>query len=252
MCLSLTVWNILGERPVWSMSGGEMLSTLDQVDAVIAHLEVYRLQVIAGMDEQGYAQELGAHDMVQLLAFRYRLDRPQAYRDVRLARALPKYATVSTALADGMTTPDEQPDTDVRADDGGTDADDAADVHAAGRLLRQAQAEAIVSALERFPTRVPVEHLAAAEEQLVRLARRLTPNELRKAGKELRDLLDSDGPEPEEHNAYTREELTLSPADNGVKFNGYLASENAELLRSLIHQGAGKVVQGGGRFATRR
>ncbi len=100
---------LLGERPVWSMSGGEMLSALDQVDVVAAQLEAYRLQLVAGVEDIGYAQELGARDTVELLAFRYRMDRPQAYRDVRLARALPRYGAVSTALADGITPPDSEP-----------------------------------------------------------------------------------------------------------------------------------------------
>lgn len=77
---------LLDERPIWSMSGSEMLSTLDQLDALLARLQTQRLQLIAGLETVGYAEEIGAHDTVQLLAFRYRLDRPEARRDVRLAR----------------------------------------------------------------------------------------------------------------------------------------------------------------------
>ncbi|HEY9335526.1 MAG TPA: DUF222 domain-containing protein, partial [Kribbella sp.] len=66
----------------------------------------------------------------------------------------------------------------------------------------------------------------------------LSPGELRTAAKEIADLLDSDGPEPEELKAYERESLTLSAADNGVKFKGFLANENAELLRAVVHAGA--------------
>ena len=105
-------------------------------------------------------------------------------------------------------------------------------------VLRPAQAEAIVSALERVPDTVPVEDLDVAERELVGLARHLSPAELRKAGQRVRDVLDTDGPEPDEHRAYARESLTLMTADRGVKFRGYLANENAELLRSLIHAGA--------------
>ncbi|WUJ75059.1 DUF222 domain-containing protein [Kribbella soli] len=210
----------LGERPVWSMSGGDMLSTLDQLDAALAQLETYRLQVIAGLDGIGHAQEIGAHDTSQLLEFRYRLDRSRARRDVRLARSLEKYDAVSAAL----------PATGERAESIGEQADDV--------LLRPAQAEAIVSALEEVPTTVPVEDLVVAERELVGLARHLSPIELRRAGRRIRDVLDTDGPEPEESKAYDREALTLTNADRGVKFRGYLANENAELLRALIHAGA--------------
>ncbi|MEV4263666.1 DUF222 domain-containing protein [Kribbella sp. NPDC049584] len=192
-----------------------MLSTLDQLDAALARLETYRLQVIAGLDGVGHAQEIGAHNTVQLLEFRYRLDPARARRDVRLALSLAKYDAVKAALP-AM----DQPitDTEVR--------------------MRPAQAEAIVSALEKVPTTVPVEDLDVAERELVGLARHLPPRELREAGQRIRDLLDTDGPEPEENKAYGRETLTLTPADRGVKFRGYLANENAELLRAVVHAGA--------------
>ena len=95
-----------------------------------------------------------------------------------------------------------------------------------------------MTALEKVPDTVAVEDLDVAERELVGLARHLSPAELRKAGQRVRDVLDTDGPEPDEHHAYARESLTLIGADRGVKFRGYLANENAELLRSLIHAGA--------------
>ncbi|WP_433166011.1 DUF222 domain-containing protein [Kribbella sp. CA-247076] len=253
----------LGQRPVWSMSGSEMLSTLDVLDAELARLQTYRLQVIAGLEDVGYAQEVGAHDTARLLTFRYRLNSTDAHRDVRLARALPKYDAVAAALPDPAladTAPgaqtaaataehEQQHDHDAEPDHGGEhdaehDRGEHDGEHADHReddqrwLLRPAQAEAIVSALERVPATVPVEDVEVAEQQLVNLARHLSPAELRRAGKQIRDLLDTDGPEPDEHKAYARESLTLSDADNGVAFRGYLANENAELLRALIHANA--------------
>ncbi|WP_157996161.1 HNH endonuclease signature motif containing protein [Kribbella sp. VKM Ac-2569] len=199
---------LLGERPVWSMSDGELLPTLDQVDAAVASLLTYRLQLVARVDETGLAEELGARDTAELLAMRHRIDRREAHRDLKLARRLPKYGAVSTALTDET------------------------------RPLRPAQANAIVTALERVRSRVPIADLDVAEEQLVDLAGHLCPGELAKAAKEICDLLDSDGPEPDENAAYERESLTLIEAENGVKFRGYLANENAELLRSRVHAAA--------------
>jgi hypothetical protein len=237
-----------GERPVWSMSGSEKLAALDAIEADLARRQTYRLHLIAGLDHDGYAKEVGAHDTVQLLAFRYRLDRPQARRDLRLAQTLSKYPAVTAALpavghpavandpADPTNDAHEEPADD--SPEPTNDPDAADDTAALEGFLRPAQAEAIVSALERVPATVPVEDLDVAERELVALARHLSPGELRKAGQRVRDVLDTDGPEPDEHRAYTRESLTLMSADRGVKFRGYLANENAELLRSLIHAGA--------------
>ncbi|MEV6270355.1 DUF222 domain-containing protein [Kribbella sp. NPDC051936] len=226
---------LLGERPAWSMGGGELLSTLDALETELARLEAYRLTVVAAVENTGYAAELGARDTAELLRFRYRLDAPVARRTLRLAQALEHYPAVSAALAETASCGASDIPEDSMADAEDSTADAGADC---GWLLRPAQAAAIVSPLERVRSRVPVEHLDAAAEQLVGLAGHLSPGELRTAAKEIADLLDSDGPEPEELKAYERESLTLSAADNGVKFTGFLANENAELLRAVVHAGA--------------
>ncbi|MET9317252.1 DUF222 domain-containing protein, partial [Kribbella sp. NPDC003505] len=235
---------LLGERPVWSMSGSELLSTLDEVEAELARREAYRLSVIAAIESTGYAEELGARDTAELLRFRYRLDAPAARRTLRLAQTAPHYPAVAAALDRTASSATADAPDDSRSDDSGSGDNQADDSGSGdggsdgGWLLRPAQAAAIVFGLDRVRSRVPVEHLDAAAEQLVGLAGHLSPGELRTAAKEIADLLDSDGPEPDEHKAYERESLTLSAADNGVKFKGFLANENAELLRAVVHAGA--------------
>ncbi|HEY3557619.1 MAG TPA: DUF222 domain-containing protein [Kribbella sp.] len=212
---------ILGERPVWSMSGGEMVSTLDATYAEIARLETLALHLTAGIETTGYAKELGAGTTARFLTFRYRIDATKARRDVQLALALPKYPAVAAAL------PDPSPETpaDEFVEDG----------PGSGVLLHPAQAEAIVSALDKLPGTVPVGDLAVAEREMVELGRTHGPLDLRKAGIQIRNRLDTDGPEPAEQEAYDRETLKLKTADNGVAFNGFLANESAELFRTLIH-----------------
>ncbi|WP_350274385.1 DUF222 domain-containing protein [Kribbella sp. HUAS MG21] len=210
------------DRPPELMSDRELVCALDQADVDLARLETRRLRLVAALDKSGYAEEVGARDTVQFLEYRYRLDHHRARRDVRLARALPKYTAVTAALPDTGTA---GPSGDGPSGDGPV-------------MLRPAQAEPIVTALEKVPSTVPVADLEVAERELVRLARHLPPAELRKAAEQVRDILDTDGPEPKEYEAYARESLTLTPADRGVKFRGYLANENAELLRSVIVAGA--------------
>ncbi|WP_329481661.1 HNH endonuclease [Kribbella sp. NBC_01484] len=226
---------ILGQRPVWSMSGSDMLSTLDATYAEIARLETLALHLIAGLDTTGHAHELGAGTTARLLTFRYRIDPTKARRDVHLATTLPKYPAVAAAL------PDPHSAEAANDDEHGADVDgagvDGAGVDGAGVgvLLHPAQAEAIVSALDKVPATVPADDLRIAEQQLVELGRTHGPLDLRKAGRLVRDRLDTDGPEPAEQKAYDRETLTLKNAANGVAFTGYLANDNAELFRTLIH-----------------
>ncbi|MGW7683093.1 DUF222 domain-containing protein [Kribbella sp. NPDC054772] len=221
---------ILGERPVWSMSGGEMVSTLDATYAEIARLETLALHLTAGLETIGYAKDVGAGTTARFLTFRYRIDATKARRDVHLANALSKYPAVADALPDPN--PDHDPET-THSDTGEGDVGEG-DV-GGGVLLHPAQAEAIVSALDKLPTTVPVEDLAVAEREMVELGRTHGPLDLRKAATQIRDRLDTDGPEPAEQKAYDRETLRLKTADNGVTFSGFLANENAELFRTLIH-----------------
>jgi hypothetical protein len=203
---------LLDERPVWSMSGDEMLADLDALQAELTRLQVRRLELLAGLDANGHAKDIGARDTVHLVSVRHRLDPVDVRRDLRLATALTKYSAVKAAL------------------DGSVEA-----------ALNQAQAEAIVSALEKVPTSamVPVEDLLVAEEEMVKAAAVLAPGDLRKLGKEVRERLDTDGAEPNDDDlASSRETLWLKKADQGVTFGGYLAGENAELFETLIFAGA--------------
>jgi uncharacterized protein DUF222/HNH endonuclease len=207
----------MDDRAVAMMSGGELLSASDVIEEAIENLMARRTEIIQRMDDIKYAQEVGAHDTARLLATRYRLDPAEARRRVRLATALPKYPAVAAALP----TP------------GNSIADDAV-------LLSSAQADAIVSALEKLPksANVPVEELDAAAEQMVLAARHMNPGELRKLGEQVRNILDTDGAEPREDAARAREEVWVKKADDGVKFGGYLAGENAEKLQTVLQAGA--------------
>ncbi|TCC53725.1 HNH endonuclease [Kribbella capetownensis] len=218
---------ILGERPVWSMSDSEKLSTLDAVVAEVARLETIKWQLIAGLDQSGYAKDLGAGDTARLLSQRYRIDGTAAHRDVRVATRLTSHPATTAALPD-PSVPFPNPASDVALSDSDASTAGAWRVH-------PAQADAIMSVLARVPSTVPADDIEFAERQLIDLAATHTPSELRRAGKKIRDILDPDGPEPDEQAAYARESLTLKTADRGVTFRGYLANENAELLRTLIH-----------------
>jgi hypothetical protein len=201
-----------------------------------------------------------------LLSERYRIDLPTARRTLRLAVALTNHPATSAALPDPATpcpnpaTAHPYPATDApETADPGTAGSETADPEAGpdeptaggpsadspaepagpmGWRVHPAQAEAILSVLAKLPTTIPTENVEFAERQLITLAATHTPSQLRAAGKKIQDLLDPDGPEPDEKLAYTRESLTWKNADQGVTFRGYLACENAELFRTLIHAGA--------------
>ncbi|TDO47332.1 HNH endonuclease [Kribbella sp. VKM Ac-2527] len=281
------------ERPAWSMTGSDKLTALDTLQADLTRLSTRRLELLAALDTDGYATEIGARDTVNLIAIRHRLDPTEVRRDLKLAHALPKYTAVNAALHTDPTPPDtetpapaEETATDVTANatsgetsahaeatadadrDGPTAATDADANTAAGAdaaeqtehadaaeqiehadgaeldgepaagplVLHPGQAAVIVDALDKIPSsaRVSAESLRFAEEQMVKAAQVLPPGELRKLGREVRNRLDTDGPEPAEKRAAANERLWLKRTDDGIKFGGFLAGDNAELLQTMV------------------
>ena len=222
-------------RPAYTMSGSEALSALDALHIEAATRDTYRLELLARLEETGYAKEVGARDTTRLLSMRHRLDAGTVRRDLKLATNLAKYQAVTAALPDPHTptshaAPTAAPETnDLAQPDTGPDD--------TRPHLHPAQAEAIVSALERVRKSavIAVEDLQVAEDQMVKAAEFLSPLDLGKLGRQVRDRLDTDGPEPAEDKAYRRESLWLHNADHGIKFGGFLANENAEALKTAIH-----------------
>jgi Domain of unknown function (DUF222) len=98
-------------RPVWASTGEQLLTELDVLHAQIASLQTRRLQAMAAIDDLGYAKDIGATDTVRLVAFRHRLDTTAVRHDLKLAKALPRYAIVSAALPD-PTSPQNHYDND--------------------------------------------------------------------------------------------------------------------------------------------
>ncbi|WP_344145994.1 HNH endonuclease signature motif containing protein [Kribbella yunnanensis] len=196
--------------PVWSLSGSELLSTLDTVEAATAVLNTYKLQLLGGLDDMGIAQELGARNTVELVAERYRRDPVEVRKDLAFTSALHKYPAVTAALPDP------------------------ADL-ARPAVVSPDQAKVIVKTLEKAPATVPVETLTVAEEQMVEAARITNPRELTRFGVKVLSTLDTDGPEPAEEQARAKEFLRLRPTDDGVKITGFVAGAYAELLKTQLH-----------------
>jgi hypothetical protein len=243
---------LLDARPACTMSGAEAVAALDALHAETARLETRRLQVLGRLHETGYTREISGQDTVRFVATRHRLNRTQVQRDLNLANALHKYPTVSEALPD-LSVPVGDDSAVQYADMTGEPADGQVGEEVRGEagegeqergelpvLLHPAQAEAVVSSLEAVPkaAMVPVESLQAAEDQMVDAARHLAPADLKRLGRQVRDILDTDGPEPAEEAARRREALRLTNADQGVKFSGFLANENAELFKTAIEAAA--------------
>ncbi|MEV8375565.1 DUF222 domain-containing protein [Kribbella sp. NPDC056861] len=228
----------MDDRAVVLMSGSELLSAYDALHEELEELKARQAHILNRLDQLGYAAEVGAHDTARLLTHRYRLDPTEAHRRVHFATRLHKYPVVAAALATpylDRTTDDDDSDAPIDGDCGDSDSGESAVV------LHMGQAEAIVSALDKIPARanVAVEDLAEAELRMVEAGEHLSPSGLRTLGVQVRNLLDTDGPEPREDAARRREEVwTKKTDDGGIRFGGFYAAENAEALETVLQAGA--------------
>src|SRR5882757_9202976 len=136
---------LVDARPVWSMDGSELLTTLDQLHAEDARRGTYRLQVMDRLDEIGHAKELGARDVIELLAMRHRLDPGAVRSDLKLAKTLSKFPVVTAALPDPFAA--TSPDADAEAE---AEAEADADADLAG------EAEFDGSGEKKLENRLPV------------------------------------------------------------------------------------------------
>jgi hypothetical protein len=207
----------MDDRDVGMMNDSDLLSDLDDTRKRLAALEGRQTEILDRLEQSGYARTLGAHDLPRLISHRYRLDLADAGRLVKFAVDLRKYAVVAAALrSPGKVIPNGEV------------------------VLNPGQARAIMSALEQIPksANVGVEELDAATRQMVEAGRHLKPSELQSMGVQVRNILDTDGPEPRENAARQRENVWVTKAEDGVKFGGYLAGENAEKLQTVLQAGA--------------
>lgn len=125
-------------------------------------------------------------------------------------------------------------------------------------VLNPAQAAVIAETLAKVPAQVPAADLVIAETELVIAARTLLPRDLRRLGRAVVDRLDTDGPAPADATAdeqmaddaaqaaqslwFTPGSVTSPTASarrvKGLRFGGFLTSDNAELFQTLIDAAA--------------
>jgi hypothetical protein len=155
------------------------LSTSDKETALVGltrlgdRLAELRLRVVAGADDVADAH--GARDVAAWLAAEVGLDRREAARDLRLARALTgRWPGVAAALRAGV--------------------------------LGRAQAEAVVRSLDDLPDDLPPGMAARAETHLVASAGAFTPTELRVMGRRVLDVVAPEVAEQHELRLLERED----------------------------------------------
>ena len=152
--VSAAIKDVAGVEPTF-MSAAEKEAALLELTRARSELEALTLRVLAVADD--VAEQHGSRDAGRWLALATRTTRPAAARELRLAKALERHASVAAGLAAGE--------------------------------MRAEQALVIVDAVDALPPAVSDEIRGRAREALVDLSERHDAQDLRRLGKRILDVV---------------------------------------------------------------
>jgi hypothetical protein len=163
------------DAPAWSMTAEEQRSALVELAGVEAQLCELRMRVLAAADANDVGKVNGSSSTAAWVAHATRQERVQAHRDVKLATALDQ---AFTATQDAL---------------------------AVGRV-NEAQARAIVDALQALPDRATTADRARAETHLLAEAAERDAKDLKVLGRRIFEVLDPEAAEAEEGKKLAKED----------------------------------------------
>jgi len=164
----------VAEAPVWSMDTGQTVATIDDVVALEAQLRQVKSRLLV----QAEAVEVSPTMSVpNWLAHRYRLSRPEAHRQGRVAKGLATHPATDTALGDAR--------------------------------VNHEQADAILTGLDTLPEWLDQDLKVKAEEHLLELAKDYDAKALKNLARKILEVV-----APEEADAHLAKLLERSAAED--------------------------------------
>ena len=170
----------IADAPVWSMDTDETVAILTEVIAAEAQLAELKARVLAHADQIQVADQTGATSTGNWLAHHTKLQRPAAFRAMRLATGLEAHGLTRAALAEG-------------------------------RLLVE-QAEVILHAVADLPDDLDPVHVEKVEAYLIDLAAHHDAKQLRALGRHALEVIAPDAADAHEATLLEREERDAQAA----------------------------------------
>ncbi|MBE1549622.1 hypothetical protein GGC64_003662, partial [Mycobacterium sp. OAS707] len=168
----------LAALPVEALGTSELISALDELEALSCQLPAQRHRLLARLQEQTTAIEMGAKSWREVLAIRWRISTSEAGRRLEEAAQLGPRRTLTgepldpalacTALAQ------------------------------ANGVINREHVKVVREAMDRLPAGVDSLTRAQIEVDLVRTAIGVGPKELKDNAERILFLLDQDGPQPDD------------------------------------------------------
>jgi hypothetical protein len=213
--LSAAVDEVAGV-PLSGLADDELLNVLREVKRARRRLEAFEHRLVAEVEERNLAGRYVMRSTGALLGGVLNLSPREAAERVRHARYLAPRVTVS-----GERLPPLLPAAAAARADG---------------LIGAGHVSVIIRTVQKLPTTLPVEDIAAAEEFLVQQARLFDPSVLAGIARRLLDTLDPDGRLEDEAYQQRHRHLSLTPAGDGMhRLAADLDPQTAALAMSVLH-----------------
>jgi hypothetical protein len=202
--------------PLSGLAEDELLGMLREVERARRRLEAFEHRLVAEVEERNLAGRYVMRSTGALLGGVLNLSPREAAERVRQARYLGPRVTVS-----GERLPPLLP---------------AAAAARAEGAISAGHVSVIIRTVQKLPTTLPVEDIAAAEAFLVQQAHLFDPSVLAGIARRLLDTLDPDGRLQDEAYQQRHRHLSLQPAGDGMhRLTADLDPETAALAMSVLH-----------------
>ena len=197
----------------WSLPDQELAEAVDQAQLATSQLDELRLRLLTEASGRDPGVGFMATSTAAWLAARHRIDRREAAREVRLGRALDVHHERTRAAL------------------------------AAGRVNAE-QVRVIVSALGRLPVEIDSETRDRAEAWLLEQGEMFGPEDLRRLGRRIYEVIDPDGAEAhegrlleaEEERARAKARMWMRPDGDGSTHGGFcIPDAQAEMLQTALN-----------------
>src|SRR5689334_8690144 len=184
----------LAALPVDALGTPELISALDELEALSCQLPAQRHRLLARLQEQTTATEMGAKSWREVLAIRWRISTGEAGRRLEEAAQLGPRRTLTGEPLDPAL-----PCTALAQANG---------------VINREHVKVVREAMDRLPSGVDSLTRAQIEVDLVRTAIGVGPKELKDNAERILFLLDQDGPQPDDTERDRRRGVRKGPQES--------------------------------------
>jgi len=211
-----TAYEDLAALPVEALGKSELVDALDELETLSCQLPTQSHRLLARLQEQTTAKEMGAKSWRDVLAIRWRISPSEAGRRLEEAAQLGPRRTLTGELLEPVLA--------------------CTALAQANGVINREHVKVVREAIERIPATVDSVTRAQIEVDLVRTAIGVGPKELKDNAERILFLLDQDGPEPDDAERVRRRGVSKGPqgVDKMTPLHGNLTPEAWAIYEAIF------------------